>query len=192
MLCKHKSCIRRTNGNDFSCSYAFAYVHWRKFAEGLKRCFHVENSYYRPKRTDIDNNIFSTSYSDYNEIRKFINKWNGGTKNRKFSSVSSTKWVLNKLVEQLLLNHFNNWIRYAESKGINQKWEEVYYPFNYEYENLPFFLFKIPLDEGSGLQFHIWFNEKNIVDFKGIDIFCPYNSIKKRRRLQRYYSLSNG
>jgi hypothetical protein len=170
----HKSCLYRAKRGKMNCRYADVYIHWCKFIHNFRNCWQVDNHYY-PKRPKKDEIRF-VSMQDHDELWWVIKAWNGD-RNRIYESMTSTKWVVSKFLNMILLNHFYNWVRVATNRKSTE--EIMYLPF--QYQNLPMAVLKIPENKGKELEFHIWIKKEQIVPISDIKLNCPYNRVKKRR-----------
>jgi len=179
----HRQCIKDFKFKDEPyCPFAYAYIFWRKFSENYKSYLEIDNGY-RPRRS-IDN-LFPKFCSDIDqeELRHIIDRWNGGSRLRKYKHLTATKWIINRIVAHLSLNQFRNWIRVASYETRMRNTSEIhsqlcmdtsYQPFRYDH--IPFFLIKIQNDEEGEkvIEFHYWMNSKQNVQIE--NLICPANS----------------
>lgn len=171
----HRQCIKDFRYKDEPyCPYAYAYVFWRKFSENYKTYWEIDNGY-RPRRST--DNLFPKfcSDTDHEELLHIIESWNGGSHLRKYKHLAATKWIINKVVMHISLNHFRNWIRVADHETRLRSSSEIhnqlcmdtsYQPF--QYNNLPFFLIKVPNEEKGEkvIEFHYWMNSKHTIQYE--------------------------
>lgn len=173
----HRQCIKDFRYKDEPyCPFAYAYIFWRKFSENYKSYWEIDNGF-RPRRS-IDN-LFPKFCSDLDqeELRQIIDRWNGGSQLRKYKHLAATKWIINKVVMHVSLNHFRNWIRVADHETRLRNTSDIhnqlcmdttYQPF--QYNHLPFFLIKVP-NEGKGemaIEFHYWMNSKQTIQYENL------------------------
>ncbi|MBB3112119.1 hypothetical protein FHS18_004197 [Paenibacillus phyllosphaerae] len=174
VLCTHRKCIKRTKSGDLSCPYAFAYVHWRKFIEDFEVSWYVENRNFVAKKPQLEKVIWTISRTDSSAIDDVLDQIERKNKGGIFNSLTTTGWIVNKVIAQLLLNHFYNWLQYA-TKNVEKR--EVLVMRN-KYHDLPFFFIKIPEGEQGVLEFHIWNKPKPHTSAILSKLNCPNKNRK--------------
>jgi hypothetical protein len=152
----HRQCIKDFKYKDEPyCPFAYAYIFWRKFSENYKSYWEIDNGFL-PRRSI--NNLFPKFCSDVDqeELRQIIDRWNGGSRLRKYKHLTATKWIINRVIAHLSINQFRNWIRVAAYETRMKNTSEIhnqlcmdtsYQPFRYDH--LPFFLIKVPNEENG-------------------------------------------
>ncbi|MWC31378.1 TniQ family protein [Paenibacillus sp. MMS18-CY102] len=180
ILKDHLHCIKHFGHRDEPyCPFAYAYIFWRKTNENFKTYWGIDKGEH-PKGAKRSHLPRIGLKHDENELQQIIRVWNNGKRIRKYKHLCGTNWIVNKIVAHLSINHFRNWIRFAEQEIRNKSIEEIYDKLQFvatyqpfKYENLPFFLVKLPNeeDEEKLLEFHFWTNSKQSIRYD--QIYCP-------------------
>lgn len=150
----HTHCVRKLGMFGKKCPYAFAYVNWRKFIEGHNHWWQVDN-HYRPLRHHYNFEMDLISKQDFSEIRDIFIKWENDRPYWRYKHLTATKWIINKVLAHLALNHFYSWMEIAAN---SEFLESEYHSVPFKYENVPFFLIHLPNNEGE-MGFHWWLSE---------------------------------
>jgi hypothetical protein len=167
ILQSHIACVRKLELFEIKCPYAFAYVNWRKFIEGHTHTRQVDNKY-RPGRQQIKYEMEFISKQDDSALWDIVTKWEYGRPYKKYKHLTATIWIINRVLAHFALNHFYSWFEIARNtEKLNIEYNSV--PFFYE--NVPFFLIKLPRDNEKELEFHWWLSDQHR---HKPDLKCPF------------------
>lgn len=163
----HTSCIRKLGLFENKCPYAFAYVNWRKFIEGHTNWWQVDNRY-PPSRQQSRYEMEFISKQDDSALWDIVTKWEYQRPHWKYKHLTATIWIINRVVAHFALNHFYSWLEIAKNtESLTMEYNDV--PFRYE--NVPFFLIKLPCENEKELEFHWWVSDHH--RYKP-DLMCPF------------------
>ncbi|NEW09873.1 hypothetical protein GK047_28645 [Paenibacillus sp. SYP-B3998] len=113
ILKKHRTCIERIDIDKEICPYAYAYLHWRHCVEGLGKHWRVCSRFFRKKPTHLYYQLDTISAQDQYVLHRLISNWEDRkNRNRKYESVAATKWVINRVIHFIIMNHFKNWLEF--------------------------------------------------------------------------------
>lgn len=175
LIRNHRHCIRKLvrRSNEDVCPYAFAYVLWRQFVEGLKKYSLTDNNNLSRgrKKSYFES---ASKQDDYFISQLYDHLLTLQLKGLKIGK-NETIWILNRLHAHLVLNHFRNWLRHTDYYVNNNK-IPVQVPFSYEH--LPFFVFELPSVETNGkIEFHYWYPKVNDTELICSRWKCPEEKI---------------
>lgn len=165
ILIEHKSCLyemKNFQGRGPICSYAYAYIAWRRTIQNFGHFSLVDNMG-RPKR--LNKPIFEYPSSAY-FLYDLYDQWNNQIDDITLSSRAATKWLLNRILVQFLLKWFDNWLQHSKefiSEGIMPSVPQ----FEDEY---PFFIAVFTNESNEELEFH-WSDDKR----KLTEFACPFS-----------------
>lgn len=161
---EHKSCVKRLikqlkeNNKTLEpfCMHAFAYINWKKSVEGIEHIYRVDNYGY-PHRREV-NGVDIASNIDRNYIQTFIDDWIDYFEVIPKKQLVGLKWILNRMVSILIVNHYKNWLRIATKYGeysVDANFDR------YLYRELPFFFFVYPSKVSEPIEVHWWSNKND-------------------------------
>lgn len=172
---KHRTCIRRLVKLDKTsevCPYAYAYVAWQKNIYDYQNYWQVDRRYY-PDRW-YRNRIEFASKQDMRYLQQLFFDWQKIDYVMKIPNAksSTTKWVFNRIMSMLVINHLKNWLRIAQEnvREGNLSW---YAPF--EYERIPFYIIQFNKFKNEPLKFYWWPESTQ----ETIELTCPFDTKKK-------------
>jgi hypothetical protein len=181
LIPRHQSCIVKIRNlhEQLICPYAFAYLHWRKSVEYRKSIRLVDTIC-----LDRAKHHFHPSFASMKHrgtLFGVLNKWAGPDSRRKYESLAATKWVLNRVLGECLIQHYNDWLHCALNREKDKdelveqrnKFEYDYLP--YKYDNKTDFIIRVPNRNNwqEAIEFHYWDNpntDKNVSKH----LTCPY------------------
>lgn len=186
---EHKTCVKRLvkllkeKDSPFPpfCPYAYAYVYWKKSVEGIEQTHKVDHYGY-PHRRVIDG-VDIASNQDRDFIHPFIDDWIDFYEEIPKKQLVGLKWILDRMVSILIMNHYENWLRIAPeyaSKRIEANFDQ------HIYRNLPFFIFVLPTKESEPIEIH-WWNKKGNNGCKRT-MNCPFPTLSQKRIRPSEYS----
>ncbi|WJQ78968.1 TniQ family protein [Brevibacillus brevis] len=174
---KHRTCIRRMVKLDKTgeiCPYAYAYVAWQKNLYDFKNYWQVDRRYY-PARWYKDRIEFASKQDMHYLDQLFYDLKNiDSVMQIPDAKVTTTKWVFNRIMSLLAINHLNNWLRIA-TKNVREGYLQWYAPHNYE--DMPFYILQFNKNEHNLLKFY-WWPETNP---EKIELKCPFDTTRKKR-----------
>ncbi|NUU75387.1 hypothetical protein [Paenibacillus xylanilyticus] len=168
ILAEHKSCLyelKNFKGRGPICSYAYAYIAWRRTIQNFDHFSLVDNMG-RPKR--LNKPIFEFPSSAY-FLYDLYDQWNNQIDDITLSSRAATKWLLNRILDQFLLKWFDNWLQHSKefiSEGIMPavpQFEDKY----------PLFIAVFSNESNEELEFH-WWDDKREYN----ELACPFSNNK--------------
>ncbi|MEB1806013.1 MAG: hypothetical protein LPK26_01720 [Bacillaceae bacterium] len=179
---KHKTCVKRLvkllkeKEQPFPpvCPYAYAYIFWKKSIDGIEHFYKVDNFGYPYRR--YTKSVDVASYWDRDYMHDFIDDWIDYYKVIKKTQLVGLKWILNRMIAILVLNHYENWFRIAPKYAAKR--EEANFK-EYQYHNLPFFTFIFPAKQFDPIEFHWWEPRDNTNVNK--DLKCPFPTVRQKR-----------
>ncbi|MHA6251161.1 TniQ family protein [Oceanobacillus sp. CAU 1775] len=161
---KHASCIKDFQKNVYktntNCPYAYAFLSWRKFNEGDNSIHDVK----RRKEIPFFNSLeyrFGTE-QDHNYLNDSLFKMRT---HYSIKSLAALKWILNRIMGHLTVNHLKNWLRMAP---IHAQDNTMFSAVPFKLECLPFYLIIIPKSKNECLEFH-WWHEKDTLQLRDIE-----------------------
>ncbi|BBI34103.1 hypothetical protein KCTCHS21_35020 [Cohnella abietis] len=93
-------------------------------------------------------------------LSRVLIKWAGPDGRRKYESLSATKWILNRVLGECLIQHFYDWLHFAVER---ETADPVEHQFGYEilpykYDHKTDFIVKVPLhgQKFEPIEFHYW------------------------------------
>ncbi|MEB2493832.1 hypothetical protein SOP93_22125 [Peribacillus frigoritolerans] len=175
----HSNCIRNFHNNHYkpikNCPYAFAFVFWRTFNEG-------DDSIYDGNRRRKDIPFFNSleyhfaTKQDHNYLNNLLFRVRTHCH---IDNLAAIKWILNRVMSHLTLNHLKNWLKIA-SLNAHKSMKFLTVPFNFEH--LPFYLVIIPKNLNEPFEFH-WWPRKDALQLDNLDqtsLKCPLNKEETR------------
>jgi hypothetical protein len=187
-LLGHKSCVKRIGFDEKYCSYAFVYTFWKQFIEELSHYRAVSYGYRRKRPSPRYDNDFVSKYDAF-VLQNILWKWNSSSKQDQFIGIEAKKWVVNRVMYHMVMNHLYNWIRFVKVKESKDDWELERYKYQpFGYLNMPFFVIKPPSSYSSHIEFH-WFTN-NPISLDKVNLRCPFDTVEKRRKRRNYIDLN--
>ncbi|QHW34840.1 hypothetical protein GZH47_31315 [Paenibacillus rhizovicinus] len=122
-----KKCLKELLRENYKiiCPYAYAYLNWRVCIEGLRYHSDIATNYYRKRRSTENTGIDTISNIDVSVFTNLRLAWDGSLKyndgNRRYKSLTATIWLINHFLYRLLMNHFYNWLEFADKKRYKKK-----------------------------------------------------------------------
>lgn len=96
---------------------------------------------------------------------------------RKFESLSATKWMLNRILGECLLQHFYDWLHFASTlKNEIKEYEEL--PFSFY--NEVYFIIRLPRNGEMDKPFELffWDDFKHIRNLDSHNMKCPHCKLR--------------
>lgn len=157
---EHHKCIKkfiRKYPDGDICSFAYAYVNWRKSIEGTRNYWEVENKQVPQKRYLKQINFHSKQ--DHLYLEEVLNALLNHIRNNRLTiDLAAIKWVVNRVMAFKIVFHLKKWLIISEEYS-NQK--EILYRIPFGYDHLPFFALQFPTRENMKIKFH-WWNDVSI------------------------------
>jgi 6-pyruvoyl-tetrahydropterin synthase len=91
------------------------------------------------------------------------------------TSRSAMKWIFNRIMAHLVMNHLKNWFNLSEEAAM-KRW--VYNRVPFGLKNMPFFIAVVPQNRKKALEFHWWDQPGKRHEYK---FSCPFNKKMTKR-----------
>lgn len=168
----HTKCINNFHRNVYKenniCSFAFAFLSWRKFNEGNNSIYDVKQ---RKKEIPFFNSLeyLFAIEQDHRHLNDLLFKLRT---HYHIHNLTAIKWIINRVMGHLSLNHLKNWLRIAPLHASNNT---VFFTVPFNSEHLPFYLILIPKNKNAALEFHWWYGNDmlQLKDIKEMHLNCP-------------------
>ncbi|GAM13393.1 hypothetical protein [Mesobacillus selenatarsenatis] len=158
ILFKHKQCIEfniRKHPVKPKCPYANAYVHWRKFIEGLSNISEVDKK--RPKIHDTYLNFKVYSYQEHGFFERLFYATISSI-DEKYRTRKLVLWLINKIYGMVITNYFYCWLEHFQQSEFN---ENTYYYCPLKFEYIPTFIVEIKKEQKDSVNLHLWKQNKS-------------------------------
>lgn len=159
------------------CPYAYAYVMWRQSIENLDNFWYVHRKYkarkYCPPGWDEHHLLYEM----------LINVWNNYYHELNSENLITLFSAYQKIISNLIINHYVNWIQVTESTLNEGKKLKSYAKL--DPENIPFYYILMPEQrEGKGkIEIRYWISELQ-EKFMRDDVAsfnCPYKTMRQKK-----------
>jgi hypothetical protein len=175
---KHRNCIqyfdKQTKTYEEVCAYALTYVLWKQHIEQLNNYWEVV----RGRRLGRCNRKGVEFYSkqDFNYLVRIFEKWAHLQEDVTYTGWAASKWIFNKLMSFLVLNHLKNWAGVARELAQKRILNPSIY---FNYKNLPFYIVFFPKMKGENAEFHYWNNTINYQTvLQEANLTCPFTKAR--------------
>ncbi|MBT2679559.1 hypothetical protein J7E38_11135 [Bacillus sp. ISL-35] len=158
LLFKHKQCIElniRKHPVKPKCPYSNAYVHWRKFIEGLSNISEVDKK--RPMIHDSYLNFKVYCYQEHSFFERLFYTTISSI-DEKYRTRKLVLWLINKIYGIVITNYFYCWLEHFQQSEIN---ENTYYYCPLEFDYIPTFIVEINKEQKDSVNFHLWKHNKS-------------------------------
>lgn len=153
ILFKHKQCIElniRKHPVKPKCPYSNAYVHWRKFIEGLINISEVDKK--RPKTHDSYLNFKVYCCQEHGFFERLFYTIIFSI-DEKYRTLRLVLWLINKIYGMVITNYFYCWLEHFQQSEFN---ENTYYYCPLKFEYIPTFIVEINKEQKNSVNLHLW------------------------------------
>lgn len=151
----HKKCIQDFikigKNEDSICPYGYAYVHWIQFLMGYDNRFQVYRA--SPYRRYYESIEFASKQDDKFLTEIFADIFNVSIDGLTNYNKIAIKWILNRLMILLILNHLDNWLLISQEAANNGL---AFRSVPFGLKNPPFFIIIVPSNTKDPIEFHWW------------------------------------
>lgn len=181
---KHKGCLKSLQTKIFLkeyiskssiCPYAYIYILIRKSVESFNQLWEIDRKAWPGgKKT-----VLILPIEEDRVLRDFFYVWRERLKETNFNSEKGFNWVVNRLIFIFIYSFYLHLLENNETIIENGISDDEDFSF---IKNAPFFVVVFPEKSSDSVELHYWLDYKKYVDQLEVNLKCPNESIKKKRK----------